>query len=318
VSTTRVAPKAVFVTTMPGCASTHSPITAASAPSVSARVVPGHDREQLALVRDVQRIESEERAGVPDRLRHRQRALDQLDADPGRLRDLVQRGRHATPGRIAQDVQIRAGGEHRRHQPVQRGAVADHLGAERDPLAHAHDRDPVDADLAADDDDVTGSRPLWADVNAGRDQPDAGGVDVHAITMAGVDDLGVAGRDRDARPARGSPEVCRDPADHRQLDTLLENEAAGQVRRLRAAHREVVDRAVDGEVPDAAAREEQRLHDERVGRERQPRLAQREHRRVRQALEHRVGERRQEEVLDQLARHLSAAPVAHHDRRVIA
>jgi hypothetical protein len=33
VSTTRVAPKAVFVTTMPGWSSTHSPITAASEPS---------------------------------------------------------------------------------------------------------------------------------------------------------------------------------------------------------------------------------------------------------------------------------------------
>ena len=47
-------------------------------------------------------------------------------------------------------------------------------------------------------------------------------------------------------------------------------------------------------------------------------LAEREHGRVRQAPEHRIRERGHEEMLDQLARHLSAAAVAHHDRRVVA
>ena len=56
--------------------------------------------------------------------RHRNRLLDQRDADAGGRRDLVQRGRQAAAGRVAQHMQVGRNREHGRDQPVQRRAVA--------------------------------------------------------------------------------------------------------------------------------------------------------------------------------------------------
>ena len=82
---------------------------------------------------------------------------------------------------------------------------------------------------AADDDHVAHRGAVRPDVDPVGHQPDAGGVHVHLITVSGVDDLGVSGDD----PHPGDPgrvaHVLRDPADHRQLGALLQDEAARQV-----------------------------------------------------------------------------------------
>ena len=97
------------------------------------------------------------------------------------------------------------------------------------------------------------------DVDAVGHQPDAGGVDVDAVAVAGVDHLGVAGDDRDAcrRAAAAPMSWAIRPMTARSVPSSRMN-AAGQAAGHRAAHRQVVDRAVDGQVADDAAGEEQR------------------------------------------------------------
>src|SRR5665647_2271892 len=60
-------------------------------------------------------------------------------------------GRSTTPGRGAQDVEVAAGGEHRRHEAVQRGGVTLYGGAELEPLSAAHHRHPVHSEVPADE-----------------------------------------------------------------------------------------------------------------------------------------------------------------------
>ena len=71
-------------------------------------------------------------------------------------------------------------------------------------------------------------------------------------------DLGVAGNDRDARLMRRRAHRLEDASQILDRESLFENEAGGEIERTRAAHREVVDRAVDGEPSDVAAGKENR------------------------------------------------------------
>ena len=106
------------------------------------------------------------------------------------------------------------------------------------------------------------------------DHADAGGVDEEAVALAAVDHLGVAGDDRARPPRRAAARIdatTRQQRLHRQA--FLEDEAGAQEQRPRAAHRQVVDRAVDRQRADVAAGEEQRPHDVGVGGEREPRAA---------------------------------------------
>lgn len=208
--------------------------------------------------------------------------------------------------------------EHGLHQPAQGRAVALDLHAELQALAHTHDRHAVHADRAADDHDVAGDHPLRTEVDARRDQTDPGGVDEDAVAVTGVHDLGVAGRHLDARRARGCAQRVGHACDDRDLHAFLQDETAGEVGGPGAAHGEVVDRAVDREVADAAAGEEQRPHDVRVGGEGQPGAAQRYHGRVGQLREHVAPVTGREDVLDQFCRECPAAAVAHHHPRLVA
>ena len=103
---------------------------------------------------------------------------------------------------VVRDVQ------HRRHQPVQRLAVAADLGAELQALAHAHDRHAVHPEVTADDDPVAGAGPVGANVDPVGDHPDAGGVDVDPVAVAALDDLRVARDDPDARTLRRVARRC--------------------------------------------------------------------------------------------------------------
>ena len=101
--------------------------------------------------------------------------------------------------------------------------------------------------------------PGWAPrgeiVDAGRDQADAGGVDVDAVALAAVHDLGVAGDDRHARLCGRCLHRLHDPPEIFHRQPLFEDQPGGQRQRLRAAHGQVVDRAVHGQRADVAARE---------------------------------------------------------------
>ena len=79
-------------------------------------------------------------------------------------------------------------------------------------------------------------------------------------------------------------------------------------RGARAAHGEIVYRAVNREGSDVAARKEQRLHHERIGRKSQPRAADVEDRLVVQAVEQGIREQRQKDVVQQLGAQLPPLP----------
>ena len=131
----------------------------------------------------------------------------------------------------------------------------------------------------------------------GVDEADAGGADVHAVRRAAADDLGVAGDDRHPGRARRRGGGLDLGAQHLAVEALLEHQRERQRERLGADHREVVDRAVDGELADRAAGEAQRPHDEAVGRDR--------HRGAADVDDRGVGERR--ELLAAERRHEQAA-----------
>ena len=96
-------------------------------------------------------------------------ALVERDADARGRRDLVERGAPAPP-RVGSRSTCRSGvtASIAATRPCERLAVAADLGAELEALAHAHDRDPVDADVAADDDHVAGLGAVGPDVDARR------------------------------------------------------------------------------------------------------------------------------------------------------
>ena len=106
------------------------------------------------------------------------------------------------------------------------------------------------------------------------------------------------------------------PAQLGDREALLDHEPGRERERPRAGDGEVVDRPVDGELADVAAREEERLDDVRVGREREPRAVQLEQRRVAERLEQRVRELLEEEPLDERARRLAARAVGERDELV--
>ena len=58
-----------------------------------------------------------------------------------------------------------------------------------------------------------------------------------------------------------------DPPEQIERKSLLQDEADAEIERLRTAHGEVVDRAVDGERADVAAGKDQRPHHVGIGRE---------------------------------------------------
>ena len=202
--------------------------------------------------------------------------------------------------------------EHRGHHPVQRRAVGDHGGAEVDALAHAHDRHAVFADVAGDDDVVAGACAFGSDVHSVGHQPDAGGVDEEPVRTALSDDLGVPGDDADARLCRGLAHRLGDGAEDLDLQALLDDESRRQSEGLSTAAGEVVDGAVDGEVADVAAGEEQRVDHVGVGGQRDPPAVGLQHRRIPRRAAGRA-EGRQEEVLDQFFGEDASPAVAHDD-----
>ena len=111
-SNTRVPPICVFISTMPGCSATTSPMMAASRPSSCCRICRKHglrhlrcnDSQQLSLIGNVERIQPQHFACALYRLAHGNRLLSQYHSHSGTLGDFVQGGCCATARRIAQTV----------------------------------------------------------------------------------------------------------------------------------------------------------------------------------------------------------------------
>ena len=172
------------------------------------------------------------------------------------------------------------------------------------------------ADRAGHDDRVAGLRVGHAQPAVGQvavEDPDSGGVDVAAVGLAALDDLGVAGDDLHPGRGRRVPHGLGDADQVGDAEALLEDEPGRQVLRGGPAHGQVVDGAVDGQFADVAARKEQRRDHVGVGGQRDPGRPGLQGGRVLQRFQQRVAEAVQEHRLDQRVGGLAAGPVRHRD-----
>ena len=195
-------------------------------------VLPGTDRDQLAFVGDVQRIESKELARCVDLRLHGNGRLADQHADIRLPRKFVQRGAQPAAGGVAQAADGRHGLEHFRHEAVQRCGVRLDRGLEAQVLAQRHDGHAMVADRARHEDRVARSRPVAGNVDPVRHDPEPGGRDEHAIALALLDDLGVAGNDRHTGLPRRGGHRLDDALQVRQRKAFLEDEAGGEANDL--------------------------------------------------------------------------------------
>ena len=149
-----------------------------------------------------------------------------------------------------------------RRPPATASAVSDSISASRLELAaREHDRRAVLADRARDEDAVAGPQAARARApRAGRRRPMPVVQTYISSRVAALDDLRVAGDDLDAgraRPRRRSPRPRR--AARRRRRPSSRTSESRERERPGAGDREVVDRAVDRQLADRAAREADRL-----------------------------------------------------------
>ena len=198
------------------------------------------------------------------------------------------------------------------------GAVSDRMSASQGQIAPSqHHRHAVIGERARDEHDVARLDEIGAEVTVRRKDADPRGRDVQAVGRTLADHLGVAGDDLDACLCGGGGHVLDDHPELGDLEALLDDEGNRQPRRARPHHGKVVDRPVDGEVPDRAAREVTRLHHEGVRAERQS-LAGRQRRRgcVDQRCSLAGRERIDEHRVDQRRRRLAPGTMRQRDHVV--
>ena len=163
--------------------------------------------------------------------------------------------------------------------------------------------------------------PGWARsaeiLTPARNDADAGGGDEDLVALAAVDDLGVAGDELDAGFGGSGAHGLDDAAEIVDRQAFFEDERGGEIERLRAAHREVVDGAVDGETADVAAGKEDRRDDKGVGGEGEARVADGEHGLIVELVEHGIAEGGQKDFVDEVGGELAAAAMAEHDLLVL-
>jgi soluble P-type ATPase len=122
------------------------------------------------------------------------------------------------------------------------------------------------ADRTADENAVAAADTAERETDAARPEADPGRCQVHPVAIAATDDLGITGDDGyAARPGR-TAECIDHTAQQGNLQAFFQKYAERHVSRHGAAHREVVDGAVNGQRTDVAAGELERLHRESVGR----------------------------------------------------
>src|ERR1019366_1192017 len=138
------------------------------------------------------------------------------------------------------------------------------------------------------------------DVDAGWHDADAGGGDEDLVALAAVDDLGVAGNELHAGAGCRRAHGFDDAAQIVDGQALFEDERGGEVHGLGAAHGEVVDRAMHGEVADVAAWKEDGRDDEGVGGEGEARAGDGEDSLIVELVENGIAEGGQEDFVDKV------------------
>ena len=244
-----------------------------------------------------------------------QRRLVEPHGEPGGLRELVQRRRQTAAGRVAHPAELRAELEQRGGQLVHRRGVALERGLEPELAAGDEHGEAVVADRAGDEDAVARPRPRRARARRpARTSPTPAVVTNRPSALPRSTTF--VSPATTATPAASAARAIErgDPAQVGDGEALLDDEAGREPERRRAGDGEVVDRAVDGELADVAAGEEERLDDVGVGREGEPRAAHLADGGVAELVEQRVRELLEEEALDERPRRLPARAVGERDR----
>ena len=148
---------------------------------------------------------------------------------------------------------------------MQGGGVRADLGAEAQVLALGHDRHPVVAQGAAEQDGIAGLGPVAGDVDARGDHPQAGGGDEEAVRLAPLHHLGVAGHHRDAGLVGRPRHAFHHPGQVGQGKAFLQDETRRQVEGAGAGHGHIVDGAMHRQAANVAAGEEEGGDDVAVG-----------------------------------------------------
>ena len=174
------------------------------------------------------------------------------------------------------------------------------------------------AEVAAEEDRIAGANGRRRDREGVFDEPDARGGDVEAVALAAFDDLGVAGDDGDAGGGGGGAHGGDDALQGIGGQTLFENEGGTEPERTGAAHAEIVDGAVDGELADVAAGEKERADDVGIGGEREAGAGGGEDGAVVLGVEGRMREGGAEEAVDQVLGEGASAAVADGDFRAVS
>ena len=126
------------------------------------------------------------------------------------------------------------------------------------------------AQITIDDHRIAGTRvgrrngnALWHDSNSRR-------IDKQLVGSSALHYLGIAGDDFHAGLVRHALHAGHDPAQRRQRQPLLQNDAARQVERLGTTHRKIVDCASHRYRTDVTPRKKQWRNNIGVGREGKP------------------------------------------------
>jgi hypothetical protein len=173
------------------------------------------------------------------------------------------------------------------------------------------------ADRTAQQDAVARPNRPWIQRQPAVDLAHTERGDVHAVARPVLDDLGVAADDRNAGAARSlghgfdfGPQCGRRKAG-------FEDKGRHQRFGTGAGDRQVVDRAVHGELANRTAGKTQRLDDEAIGRGGIGRAAKRKRGSIRELSEDGVRKQRRDEPFDQPSRGFPARTVRHLDLCVV-
>ena len=88
------------------------------------------------------------------------------------------------------------------------------------------------------------------------DHPDPGGIDVDAVPLAAVDDLGIAGDDRHSALLRGGVHRLHDLPERLHRQALFQDKSGAEVAWPGPAHRQIIDGTVHRQRADITPGEE--------------------------------------------------------------
>src|SRR5262249_53480567 len=108
---------------------------------------------------------------------------------------------------------------------------------------------------------IADPRAIRVDSHARSDYADPRGIYENLVPLAAINDFCVAGHKADARSVRSLPHRSQDKREVLSRKSFFDDEGSRKIKRLRAAHREIIDRAMNGEFADIAARKENRFDD---------------------------------------------------------